>query len=71
MLYASNAWLRLLLSLNPITVIVAGYRHCFIDKIWFFEAPQEMINYVIVLGVMIILSTKAYKKFGKILPDML
>ena len=66
-----NAWLRLLLSLNPITIIVAGYRHCFIDKIWFFEAPQEMINYIMVLGVMIILSAKAYKKFGKILPDML
>ncbi len=67
----SNPWLRMLLNLNPITIIVTGYRHCFIDRIWFYEAPRELINYGIILGIMGISATWAYKKFGKILPDML
>ena len=66
-----NAWLKMILSLNPIACIVMGYRHCLIDKLWFFQTPEELINYGIMLGVMIILATKAYKKFGKILPDMI
>ena len=66
-----NIWIRTILELNPITVIVTGYRHCFIDKVWFFQRPVEMVNFGILLGIMIILAAKADKKFGKILPDML
>lgn len=64
-------WLRTLLSFNPITIIVNGYRKTLVYKEWFWESPQDIINYLIVLVVMVTLAVWAYKKLRKDIPDVL
>jgi len=63
--------IRSVLMFNPVTIIANGYRHVFIDKSWFFENPQEIYNYFIVLIIMIILAVWAYKKLYKDIADVL
>lgn len=64
-------WIRTILNYNPVTIIATGYRHCFIDKTWFFEDAQAVGNYCIVLIVMIIGAIWAYKKLYKDIPDVM
>lgn len=64
-------WIRTVLQYNPVTIVASGYRHCFIDKTWFFEVPVEMRSYAIVLVVIIVLALWAYKKLYKDIPDVL
>lgn len=64
-------WIRTILSYNPITIVASGFRHCFIDKTWFFEDWYSMRCYGIVLLVMIILAVWAYKKLYKDIPDVM
>lgn len=64
-------WIRTVLNYNPVTIIATGYRHCFIDKTWFFEDAQAMCNYGIVLLVMLIGAVWAYKKLYKDIPDVM
>ncbi len=63
--------IRLILGFNPFTIFVVGFRHCFIDHIWFYQDPKIIVNYCIVLLAMMLMAVRAYKKFGKILPDVL
>lgn len=65
------SWLRTVLLYNPITLIDNGFRNCFIYKKWFWEAPQEMLNFVIVYAVMGFLAIWAYRKLRKDIPDVL
>lgn len=64
-------WIRTILSYNPITIVASGYRHCFIDKTWFFEDWYSLRCYAIIMVVMIILSVWAYKKLYKDIPDVM
>ena len=64
-------WIRNVLQYNPVTIVASGYRHVFIDKTWFFDAPKEIWCYLIVLIVMIFLAVWAYKKLYKDIPDVL
>ncbi|MGC2872199.1 ABC transporter permease [Ihubacter sp. rT4E-8] len=64
-------WLRKVLLYNPITLIDNGFRNCFVYKKWFWETPQEMMNFVIVYAVMSILALWAYRKLRKDIPDVL
>lgn len=64
-------WIRIILNYNPVTITAVGYRHCFIDKTWFFEDMQAMGNYCIVLLVMIMGAIWAYKKLYKDIPDVM
>lgn len=64
-------WIRTILNYNPVTIVATGYRHCFIDKTWFFEDSQAIINYCIVLLVMIIGAVWAYKKLYRDIPDVM
>ncbi len=64
-------WIRTILSYNPVTIVATGYRHCFIDKTWFFEDAHAIGNYCIVLLVMIIGAVWAYKKLYKDIPDVM
>lgn len=64
-------WMRSILSYNPVTIIANGYRHIFIDKIWFFEDLYGIKCYLIVLVVMIFLAVWAYKKLYKDIPDVM
>ncbi len=64
-------WIRTVLSYNPVTIVATGYRHVFIDKVWFFEDPDSMQCYAVVLIVMIILAVWAYKKLYRDIPDVI
>ena len=63
--------LRFIFSFNPITSIISGYRHCFVDRTWFFEDGTALVNYFLMLLVMIYLAIRAYKRFEKMLQDVL
>lgn len=67
----SHEWIREILLFNPVTIIANGYRHAFIDKTWFFEAPVEMRNYFIMLALMAVLAVWAYRKLYKDIADVL
>lgn len=62
---------RQIMLLNPITIIVNGYRNCLIYKQWFWETPRELLNYSVVFAVMLMLAVWAYKKLRKDIPDVL
>lgn len=64
-------WIRAILLVNPVTILVNGYRNVFIYKTWFFETPVEMRNFCIILVVMFLLAVWAYKKLRKDIPDVL
>lgn len=64
-------WIRAILNYNPVTIVATGYRHCLIDKTWFFEDAQAIGNYFIVLLVTLIGSVWAYKKLYKDIPDVM
>ena len=62
-------WIRRIL--NPVTILVDGYRNSFVYHKWFWETPREMRNYFIVFVIMCLLAIWAYKRLRKDLPDVL
>ena len=64
-------WLKKLLRLNPVTYIVNGMRHCFIDKIWIWQEPKRFLYFAIATIIMWGLAVWSYKKFRKEIPDVL
>lgn len=64
-------WIKTVLSYNPVTIIASGYRHAFVDKTWFWEHPDEIRNYIILLIIMICLAIWAYRKTYREIPDVL
>lgn len=66
-----QTWIKNILLFNPITLVANGYRNCFIYKRWFWENPQELINFTIVYLVMCILAVWVYRKLRKDIPDVL
>lgn len=64
-------WIRVILQYNPVTIVASGYRHTFIDKVWFFEAPSELINYFVITAVMCLLAIWTYKKLYEEIHDVL
>jgi teichoic acid transport system permease protein len=67
----NNDTIRTVLMFNPVTIIVNGYRDCFINKVWFWENWQPLMNFAIVYAVMAVLAAWAYKKLKKDIPDVL
>ncbi len=63
--------LKIILKLNPVTYITAGYRNTFIYKRWFFETPMELLGFLMVLLVLALLALWAYKKLRKEIADVL
>ena len=66
-----HEWIRNILLFNPITIVVNGYRNSLIYKKWFWEDPQQLLNFAIVYGVMCLLAVWAYRKLKKDIPDVL
>ncbi|MBR5315785.1 MAG: ABC transporter permease, partial [Firmicutes bacterium] len=66
-----NELIRNVMLFNPITIIVNGFRNSLVYKQWFWEAPVELRNYLIVTGVMGLLAVWTYKKLKKDIPDVL
>lgn len=64
-------WIKTLLNFNPVTILVTGYRNCFIYKLWFWQVPEQLINFVIVYLVMLLLAVWAYKRLRKEIPDII
>ena len=66
-----SVFFKRILHINPITIIVNGYRNAFINKVWFWECAREFRNFGIVFFVMVLLALWAYKKLVKEIPDVL
>lgn len=64
-------WIKTILLFNPVTLIANGYRNVFIEKVWFWQEPRELVNFALVTLVMLILAIWAYKKLRKDIPDVL
>jgi len=64
-------WIKNILLFNPITIIINGYRNTFIYKQWFWEDPQELINFFLLYVIMIILAVWAYRRLRRDIPDVL
>lgn len=64
-------WLQTLLYFNPITFVASGYRNVFIYKVWFFNEPQHLLYFAIMLALMMFLAIWSYKKLIKEIPDVL
>ena len=69
--FIDNPILKTILSLNPITFLINGYRNCFIKNTWFWEEPYNLLFFVFLTIVLIFLAGLCYKKFKKIIPDLL
>ncbi len=67
----SHVWIRRILLVNPITIIVDGYRNVFTRQQWFWEDGQALINFAIVYGILLILAVWAYHRLKKDIPDIL
>lgn len=67
----SIGWLRVLLSVNPVTYIASGYRKCFIDQKPFFSDPFPTIAFFAVLLLLQLASGWLYGKTRRELPDVL
>ncbi|MCI6012625.1 MAG: ABC transporter permease [Firmicutes bacterium] len=74
-LYDANAidqqWIRNILLFNPVTIVVNGYRNALIHQQWFWEDPQQLMNFAIVYLVMLCLAVWSYSKLKKDIPDVL
>ena len=64
-------WLKPILMINPVTYLVTGFRNCFINKIWFWQEPIQLLCFIILTAIMIVLALWAYKKLRKEIPDVL
>lgn len=67
----SNIWIRRLLMINPVTMIVNGYRNVFTKHIWFWERPKLLLYFLVVYSVMLLLGVLTYGRLRKDIPDML
>jgi len=67
----NSDWIRNVMLVNPITIIVNGYRNSFIYKEWFWEDPREIICFLIVFAVLLILTIVVYKKLHREAVDVL
>lgn len=67
----SNAAIKSVLNINPVTFLVNGYRNCFINKIWFWEQPKRLLYFIVITIILLIIALKTYKKVRKEIPDVL
>ncbi|MDO4485174.1 MAG: ABC transporter permease [Bacillota bacterium] len=64
-------WIQTLLYFNPVTYIATGYRNVFIYKTWFWETPDQLLIFGVMLLIMTIAAVWSYKKLIKEIPDVL
>lgn len=66
-----NKLLRIILKINPITYLITGFRNSFVNKVWFWESPKELVCFLVVLLILGIIAIKTYKKLRKEIPDVI
>lgn len=64
-------WIREIMRLNPVTIIVNGFRNSFIYKQWIWEDMGELRNFIIVFTLLLILAIFVYKRSEKEIIDVL
>lgn len=65
------AWIQNAMLFNPVSYFASGYRNIFIYDRWIWEEKTQLICFLIVLLIMIIAATWAYKRTIKEIPDIL
>lgn len=66
-----HVWLRELLLLNPVTLIVNGFRNALIYNRWFWEFPGEMIRFWAVTLIMLVFAAWTYRRLKEEIPDIM
>lgn len=66
-----NEVIKSIMMLNPITLIVNGFRDSFIYKEWFWENPGEIVNFAAMLIIICCLATVCYNKMEREIADVL
>ncbi|MGN1114580.1 MAG: ABC transporter permease [Oscillospiraceae bacterium] len=66
-------WLRKLMYFNPINYFLNGYRKCFLSHTFIFDSnyTMETVVFYAEFIALIFIGAHVYKKFRKILPDVL
>lgn len=62
---------RWILKINPLYYVVTGYRNALIDKVWFWENPNQLVYFWFVTAVMFILGTTIFKRLKIHFADVL
>ena len=66
-----NPTIQMILSVNPVTFIVEGYRNSLIYKVWFFENPTTLLIFFVEVIVVWFLAIRTYSKMKKEMADVL
>ncbi len=56
---------------NPIAYLVNGFRNAFINEVWFWEQPLELVCFLVVLGLVTLGASHVYQSLRKEIPDVL
>lgn len=67
----TNPLMRKMLMVNPITIIVNGFRNSLIYKEWFWQNWKELVVFAAAYAVMIALSVFVYKRLKNDVADVL
>lgn len=62
---------RWILKLNPLYYVVSGYRDALIDKVWFWENPNQFVYFWFVTVVVFVLGTTIFKRLKIHFADVL
>ena len=64
-------WVKQVLWFNPIAYLINGYRNCFINKVFFFEEPIQLLVFIGTLILLTILAVISHNKLRKEIADVL
>lgn len=62
---------RWILKLNPIYYVVGGYRDALIDKVWFWESPNQLVYFWVVTAVFFVIGSVVFKRLKVHFADVL
>lgn len=60
-----------IMLLNPITVIINGFRNSLVYKEWFWQNPYELFSFVAITFILLVLGLVCYKKLEREIVDIL
>lgn len=64
-------WIQKAMLFNPVSYFASGYRNTFIYETWIWEERTEFICFMVMLVVMVMAATWAYKRTIREIPDIL
>ena len=66
-----NPVLRRLLRLNPITILVDGFRDCFISGRWFWQNLPALRDFAVIYALLLAAAVWMYKRTARSIADIL